>query len=239
MAVEFVISTRANNRTGFVWDSGAQSHAAPAPVPPPPAPHPVKRDREPRDLKAEAVSLEHLLTHTPRNPYCDACRIAKATRRPARRLYRDPDTKPKKFADLINGDYIVAQSEEAMGLTGERDALALVDYATIYTDCFPLMSRHNSEANGALREFMGDDVPKRIYTDNAPELIRACKDLGYRHDKSTPYRHQSNGFCERTVRKIIEGARALLEQAGLPSCFWIFAVRFWCFAHNIAIKDGE
>ena len=146
---------------------------------------------------------------------------------------------PKKFGDLVNGDTIVAQSDEAMGLTGERDALAMVDQATVYTDCFPLMSRTTPDAHGAIKEFMGDVVPKRIYTDNAPELIKACKQLRYPHDKSTPYRHQSNAYCERTVRSIVEGARTLLERAGLPSCFWIFAVRFWCFMHNTEVKDGE
>ena len=69
------------------------------------------------------------------------------------------------------------------------------------------------------RIFFGNDVPKRIYTDNEAGLIRACKDLRFNHDKSTPYRHQSNAFCERIVRKVIDGARTLLEQAGLPSCF--------------------
>ena len=34
----------------------------------------------------------------------------------------------------------------------------------------------------------------------------------------------------------MEGARSLLEQAGLPSCFWIFAVRRWCFMHNTAVN---
>ena len=71
-----------------------------------------------------------------------------------------------------------------------------------------------------------------MYTDNAPELIKACRDLGYNHDKSTPYRHESNATCERCVRSIVEGARALLEKAGLPSCFWIFAVRHYCLMHN-------
>ena len=106
-------------------------------VPPPPAP---VEERPPRDLKAEAKSHRHLLTHTPYNPYCDACRIARMTRRPARRQNTDPDAKPKAFAELGNADYIVAQSEESMGLTRERDALVVVDRGTEYTDCFPLCS---------------------------------------------------------------------------------------------------
>ena len=165
--------------------------------------------------------------------------MARLKRRPARRQHTKPEDKPKKFGDLGNADYIVAQSKEAMGLTGERDALVIVDRATSYIDCFPLMSRLSSDAYGALKEFYGDVAPKRLYTDNAPELIRACKDLRYPHDKSTPHRHQSNAYCERSVRSVVEGARTLLEQAGLPSCFWIFAVRFWCFMRNTEVVDGE
>ena len=104
-----------------------------------------------------------------------------------------------------------------------------MDRATDYKECFPLFGRHANEAAGAMMEFFGDTKPKRIYTDNAPELVRACKDMKYPRDKSTPYRHQSNAYCERIVKKVVEGAGSLLEQAGLPSCFWIFAVRYWCF----------
>ena len=206
-------------------------------VPPPPCAHPAAR--EPRDLRAEAKSLRHLLTHTPYNPYCEACKVARMTRRPARTQHKEPEQKPKKFGDLGNADYIVAQSDESMGLTGERDALAIVDRGTDYTDCFPLMSRNSSDAYGALKEFYGDIVPARMYTDNAPELIRACTDLRWLHDKSTPHRHQSNAYCERSVRKIVEGARSLLEQAGLPSCFWPFAVRYWCLMYNTEVIDGD
>ena len=161
------------------------------------------------------------------------------TRRPARTQHKEPELKPKKFGELGNADYVVAQSEESMGLTGEKDALVIVDRGTDYTDCFPLMSRHASDAYGALKEFYGDVTPTRMYTDNAPELIRACADLRWRHDKSTPHRHQSNAYCERSVRKVVEGARSLLEQAGLPSCFWPFAVRYWCLMQNTEVIDGD
>ena len=39
---------------------------------PPPPPEPRARD-----LKAEAKSIRHLMTHAPKNPYCDACQRAK------------------------------------------------------------------------------------------------------------------------------------------------------------------
>jgi hypothetical protein len=52
--------------------------AAPAPgaAPPPPAPAAGER-RPPRDLRADAVSVRHLLTHKPKNKYCDSCNRGK------------------------------------------------------------------------------------------------------------------------------------------------------------------
>ena len=59
----------------------------------------------------------------------------------------------------------MAQSKEAIGLAGERDALVVVDRAQPeYIDAFPLMSRHSADAYGALNEFYGDLVLKRLYT---------------------------------------------------------------------------
>ena len=43
-------------------------------VPPPPAPVESDAQRKMRrDLKADALSPRHLLTHKPKNPYCDSC----------------------------------------------------------------------------------------------------------------------------------------------------------------------
>ena len=81
--------------------------------------------------------------------------MAKTTRRPARRKIRDPADLPKKFGGLVNADYIVAQSRDAMGLTGECDALTVVDRATDYKECYPLLSRTSADAEGALLDFFG------------------------------------------------------------------------------------
>ena len=92
------------------WINASDSAA----VPPPPIPD-EGWERPRRDLKAEAKSPHHLLTHMPMNPYCEACQRAKMQRAPARR--QDPPADwvaPKKFADLVNADYIVAQSAESM-----------------------------------------------------------------------------------------------------------------------------
>ena len=91
-----------------------------------------------------------------------------------------------------------------MGLTGERDALVIVDRYSDYKDCFAVQSKSGDDALGALLEFFGKSRPSYIYTDNAPELAKAVRLLNVPHGKSTPYQHQSNSYCERTVRKVVE-----------------------------------
>ena len=99
---------------------------------------------------------------------------------------------PKAFGHLVNAEYVVAQSQESMGLAGEHDALVVVDRATDYKDCYPLLSRHSDDAEGALRDYFGENLPRRMCTDNAPELIKACREIKVVHGRSTPHRHQSN-----------------------------------------------
>ena len=48
----------------------------------------------------------------------------------------------------------------------------------------------------------------------------------------------SNGVIEAMNRRIQEGARAYLSQAGLPACFWPYAVQHWCILRNTC-RRGE
>ena len=113
---------------------------------------------------------------------------------------------PKKFGDLVNADHIIAHSDEALGLTGERDALVVVDRYSEYVDCFPLMTKTADDAHGALLDFFGRSRPKYMWTDSSPELIRAIKDMHVPHGKATASRHQNNGYCDAQF------ARSLKEQ---------------------------
>ena len=76
-------------------DGGSHSSepepASDAPLPPPPevsegaGEQARARAQKRRDIYAEATSIRHLLTHSPPNPYCDACRSAKGLRVPHRK----------------------------------------------------------------------------------------------------------------------------------------------------------
>eukprot|EP00972_Heterocapsa_arctica_P016572 2445674-Heterocapsa_arctica.AAC.1 len=60
-----------------------------------------------------------------------------------------------------------------------------------------------------------------------------------RHDTSTPYRPTTNSVAERANRKVIEGTRTVLEQAGLSPRWWPHAVKRLCFPLNISMIDGD
>ena len=90
-----------------------------------------------------------------------------------------------------------------------------------------------------MQHFIGDEHVQRFYTDNAPELIRAGKDLKLLHDTNTPNRSDTNGVAEHAVRRTVEGTRTSLLQAGFPPPWWPWAMRHWCHARNIEIIDGD
>ena len=46
-----------------------------------------------------------------------------------------------------------------------------------------------------------------LYTDGAPEVVKAGKNLRTCHDTSTPYRFATNGIAEREIRNVLEGTR--------------------------------
>eukprot|EP00959_Pyramimonas_sp_CCMP1952_P346528 7257931-Pyramimonas_sp.AAC.1 len=44
---------------------------------------------------------------------------------------------------------------------------------------------------------------------------KACRQLDWRRDTSTPHRLQTNGLIERIVKLVILGTRAVLHMSGL------------------------
>ena len=72
-----------------------------------------------------------------------------------------------------------------------------------------------------------------LYTDGAEEYRKAADFLRWAHHSTPPYEHESNAVAERQVRRVKEGTRAILMQAGLPPSMWAHAARHFCFAANI------
>ena len=76
-------------------------------------------------------------------------------------------------------------------------------------------------------------IEKKIKTlrlDNGGEFTSEsfkilCRESGIKREMSTPYNPQQNGIAERKNRTIMEAAKAMLHDQGLPMHLWAEAVR--------------
>ena len=62
-----------------------------------------------------------------------------------------------------------------------------------------------------------------------------CEDYGITHQFSAPRTPQQNGVVERKNKTLIEMARSMLCENGLPKYFWAEAVNIACYVTNRAL----
>ena len=150
------------------------------------------------------------------------------------------DTKggPRKFGDLVTADHLISKSDTDLGTHESKVAMVMLDHATNWTRIFPGAAKAADLAKRAIEDFKGDDKVREIYTDNAPEIIKAVKELKLRHETSTPYRSTTNSKAERAIRKVLEGTRTVLEQSGFSTRWWPKAAEHFCVGLNTTVEEG-
>ena len=90
----------------------------------------------PERPKKVAASLTHLLTHTPKNPYCSVCNCAKAIRRQQRKARNKGLKVPRPYANLVvlghltTMDHWFAMDDLSRGLHDETACVTFRDRAT-------------------------------------------------------------------------------------------------------------
>ncbi|CAE7627625.1 unnamed protein product, partial [Symbiodinium microadriaticum] len=149
-------------------------------------------------LKKEAKSLHHLMTHVPKNPYCSVCNQAKMYKAPGYRTDGLRSVSASCFGDHITADHVVLYRDSDNMIEDSRLALIVKDVATSFMFAYPSALKDADECQVALQHFVAStDKVGVFYSDNAKELTRATKSLGWRHEHSKDYIHQSNAIAER------------------------------------------
>ena len=64
-------------------------------------------------------------------------------------------------------------------------------------------------------------------------LRAACGELNILFESAPTGIKGNNGVAERLVRTMLDGSRTLLEQCGLPLCFWPLAMRCFSVLYNV------
>ena len=173
-----------------------------------------------RNLKEEAVSVEHLLLHATKNPHCPQRMQAFGQRTPNRR--RKPVTAFEKFGDMITLDHVDTSAEDIRSFAGDKHLLVIYDLATGSLGAYPVQTKGAEEALMALRHFAGCDEVKQVYSDRAPALVKAVAQMTRPppiHTTSIPGVPQTNSIAESRVRIMVRGMRVMLLSAGLPNCY--------------------
>jgi hypothetical protein len=120
-----------------------------------------------------------------------------------------------------------------------NDALNYYDFGADYAWSDPVRSQDVADTTKSFKETFGPTLDiQLIYCDNHSAVAAACRRLGITRRKAPPGDSQSNGVIESLNRRIQAGARAHLSQAGLPCCFWPYAVMHWCTLRNTC-RRGE
>ena len=104
---------------------------------------------------------------------------------------------------------------------------------------YPSGTRTSRDTILALKHFIRhDDQVGVLYSDNAPELIKALKILEWRHVLSKEYISKSNAIAVRSIRRVLEGVRTNLHQAGLHHMYWPHAAPH-CMMQNVISRSGQ
>jgi hypothetical protein len=156
---------------------------------------------------------------------CSLCLEGRQTRQPS----HQPSDKINEPLDLIHSDMSGQISPTSSG--GANYYATFTDDATRMSYIAPMETKSAAEMLDKFKEFkaevenqLGRKI-KRLRTDGGGEYKRAfgkyLKENGIIHERTVPYSPDQNGVSERANRTIMDRARAILAETGLPKILWM------------------
>ena len=173
------------------------------------------------EARASALSIDHQLTHYPKNPTCDVCNRARlySKRVKSHRVADEASDlpKPDAFGQQLACDHLIVFKSAK----GGRDHAVLIvqDAFSKVLQAYPTMSREASQLAAHLKHFVGlkADSFTVVKSDAAAEILKAVIDNGWLPEPSVPGMFPHNSCLEREVRTFQEICRSVFLQAGLSA----------------------
>ena len=186
-------------------------------------------------LKNEARSKLHLLTHRYKNPYCESCVRAKMKHR---KTFRGAfQRKLTKFGDLITFDYVDNRRIAEQDYGDDKTSFVIRDRYTGMLQSYPSARKDTDAVIRAVKQFMGRRKIREAYSDDAPQFDKAMKALKIPMDTSLAGKTKHNSLAERTNQFVLVATTTCLLEAGIPPCFWMYAIR--CVSHLLNIEPND
>ena len=173
------------------------------------------------------------------NKVCGACAKGKQTRK----SFKSKDiVSTSKPLELLHLDLFGPSRTQSLG--GKLYGFVIVDDYSRFTWVIFL-----SHKNDAFDEFVNfckvvqkdqKFVIMKIMSDHGTEFENSnfdefCRNEGISHNFSAPRTPQQNGVVERKNRTLVEMARTMLSERGLPQYFWAEAISTACHIINRAM----
>ena len=186
-------------------------------------------------LKNEARSKLHLLTHRYKNPYCESCVRANMKHR---KTFRGAfQRKLTKFGDLITFDYVDNRRIAEQDYGDDKTIFVIRDRYTGMLQSYPSARKDTDAVIRAVKQFMGRRKIREAYSDDAPQFDKAMKALKIPMDTSLAGKTKHNSLAERTNQFVLVATTTCLLEAGIPPCFWMYAIR--CVSHLLNIEPND
>ena len=190
-------------------------------------------NREQR-LRREAATINHQMCHYPKNPTCQICQRSRVYKRKTTKVRTDPledrgSLEPvTSFGERIATDFIIVRKLK----DGRENVVQVVrDEFSGWLRAYPTANRDTDSVVRNLLAFLGPSYHQPCImckSDQAPEIVAACKRLGFVHEESLENRFPHNAQLERDIRTLEEIARSSHLSAGFEMIpdLWTHSVNY-------------
>ena len=194
-----------------------------------------------RRLKREAQTLEHMLLHEKKNPFCAHCCRGRMLKKYGHRTKDEPSEvdrpyeRATEFGQIVEADNIFP-AHESIGIDGEKTALLVRDRFSGVCLVYPQMDRSEDSNYTSLKHFAGNrlsGVTSVVFkSDAAEELTAAASRLCWTTVPSIPRTWPHNSSVERDIRAVKELCRPIHLQAGFGRKLWTVSVAYAATARS-------
>ncbi|KAI5708540.1 hypothetical protein M8J77_024816 [Diaphorina citri] len=168
---------------------------------------------------------------------CDACAKGKQHRTPF--TNNSTPTRADSPLALIHSDVCGPMQVTSSG--GNRYFLTFTDDFSRMSHVYFIKNKHDVfEKFREYKALVENQTGKKIKvfrSDNGTEYVNSqfkdyFRESGIQFQTSAPYTPEQNGVAERLNRTLVEKARSMLSQAGLPACLWAEATSTALYLKN-------
>ena len=169
---------------------------------------------------------------------CNVCALAKITKTQVPRVAQ---TQAEEKLERVFTDVMGSFSVES--LSGFEFCIVFADQYTNFV--FVDLLKAKSEALASLKKIvLSVGTPKKLRQDNAKECLSEqfktyCLDACILQEKTIPETPQQNGLAEGCNKTLLEMARCLLLDSGLPKIMWGAAVFRATRIKKLVVRGGE